>query len=113
MNSEEANPSAYMLHACEMMRMMVADTRFQIDYSPRDREYLLRHRHLEGGPDLTQGINFCPWCGVQLPESLFERWLEEVDPLVPDGYDIAYPLEKLPERYQTDQWWRENPDLAT
>ena len=35
--------------------------------------------------DVSITINFCPWCGTQLPESLRDRWFEELELLGKDG----------------------------
>lgn len=47
-----------------------------IHYSAKFREYgLIVH---DGGSS-SVNIRFCPWCGRRLPESLRERWFEEME----------------------------------
>jgi hypothetical protein len=70
-----------------------------IHYSPRFREYgLIVH---DGGTASCH-IRFCPWCGTNLPESLRDRWFEEVQALDFDPWE-----DELPERYLSSAWWRE------
>ena len=52
-------------------------------------------------------FDYCPWCGTKLPKSLNAEWAEEVKKKI--GYDCVFvqEWEKLPEKYKTDQWWKE------
>ncbi|MCG8351078.1 MAG: hypothetical protein MI924_25190 [Chloroflexales bacterium] len=70
-----------------------------IVYAPRFDEYAIPIR--DGGPSVVC-IRFCPWCGVQLPESKSTRWFEELELL---GYDDPF-LQDIPEEYLTDQWYK-------
>lgn len=51
---------------------------------------------------------FCVWCGKPLPKSLSAEWLK----IVREKFglqDVSDPeeLAKLPEKYRTDEWWKE------
>ncbi len=95
----------YLPHACPEMRQFVDDARVPVVYEPRFREYSLAL--LES--DAHQLIRFCPWCGAELPESLRDRFFDELDRL-----GVDYPNEIPPARYRTDAWWREGgPPLAS
>ncbi|MDL5030821.1 hypothetical protein QRD43_02790 [Pelomonas sp. APW6] len=70
-----------------------------IGYSDRFREYgLLIH---DGGSS-SMSIRFCPWCGSKLPESLRDRWFEELSAL---GFDDPWSQE-IPETFRTGAWYR-------
>lgn len=98
-------------HCCEDMRRQVEfvcelhPDRFDcsdclVHYSPRLREYgLIVH---DGGSSSCR-IHFCPWCGAQLPESLRDRWFEEVEQLGLDPW-----TDEIPEPYCSSAWWQEN-----
>ena len=76
-------------HCCEDMRREVERVCVEhpdrldcpdclLHYSSRFREYgLIVH---DGGSS-SVGIRFCPWCGARLPESLRDRWFEELEAL--------------------------------
>jgi hypothetical protein len=95
-------------HCCEEMRQQaerVCDQhldRFEcadcvIDYSPTFREYgLIIH---DGGTS-SYRISFCPWCGVRLPESLRNRWFEEMERRGIDPWE-----DEVPEEFQSAAWW--------
>ena len=70
-----------------------------VGYSDRFREYgLLIH---DGGSS-SISIRFCPWCGSKLPESLRDRWFEELSAL---GFDDPWSQE-IPESFRTGAWYR-------
>jgi hypothetical protein len=73
-----------------------------IAYSPCFREYgLIIH---DGGSSMVV-IGYCPWCGVQLPESLRDRWFEELDAMgIDPGED-----DTIPEQYRSSEWWSKKP----
>jgi hypothetical protein len=63
------------------------------------REYGIRI--LDGG-SAVQLIDFCPWCGKQLPSSLRDLWFERLRALGLEPGDS-----KIPDEMMTDAWWRE------
>lgn len=69
-------------------------------YFPRFDEYSIPIR--DGGTS-SSTIRFCPWCGVELPESKRDRWFEELEGL---GYND--PVEQdIPDKYVTDAWHKQ------
>jgi hypothetical protein len=85
-------------HCCEAMRQHLIKDELPISYVPKFREYGIDYP----GSSSFQTIQFCPWCGTRLPESLRDAWFEELDRL---GLD---PDGQLPARLLTDSWWRDN-----
>jgi hypothetical protein len=68
-----------------------------VQYSPKFREYgLLVH---DGGSSMVV-IRFCPWCGTRLPESLRDRWFEELAAL-----GIEPGEQEVPAPYRSAAWW--------
>ncbi|MGH7134402.1 MAG: DUF6980 family protein [Pirellulales bacterium] len=92
-------------HCCDAMAAHLADEDVPIEYTPRLREYGLRI--LDGG-SARQLIEFCPWCGQRLPESLRNEWVERLEVL---GLEPNDP--RVPEEMKTDAWWRASVHLAT
>lgn len=96
--------SAYTLpHACPEMSRFVTDTQVPVSYNARFREYSLSLQG-SGGHQL---IDFCPWCGAELPGSLRDAFFDEMDRL-----GIEYPDEDPPEPYVGDVWWRSGAGTA-
>jgi hypothetical protein len=57
------------------------------------------------GDDVSYiSIEFCPWCGSELPESLRERWFYELELL---GYEEPLSVNNYPEKYKSSKWWKE------
>lgn len=54
----------------------------------------------------SQLINFCPWCGFHLPLGLRDLYCDTLSELGHEPFD-----DDIPEKYQTDAWWRERDDL--
>ncbi|YCA17088.1 hypothetical protein M1D72_05965 [Vibrio sp. AK197] len=47
-------------------------------------------------------INYCPWCGVKLPESKRDLWFDTLEKL---GFDD--PTEQdIPEEFNTGKWYQ-------
>jgi hypothetical protein len=70
-----------------------------IQYSAKLREYgIIVH---DGGSS-TCSIHFCPWCGARLPDSLRDRWFEEMDRLGIDPWKG-----EIPEAFQSSAWWED------
>jgi hypothetical protein len=97
-----------MRHCCDVMRGEVERRceqhpdrydcpDFLIQYSPKLREYgLIVH---DGGCSSIL-IAFCPWCGAKLPESLRDRWFDELERL---GIDPVH--DEVPETHRSSTWW--------
>jgi hypothetical protein len=69
-----------------------------ISYSETFREYGL---FIHDGGSSSQMISFCPWCGASLPDSLRDRWFEELAAL---GFDDPW-VQEIPEAFRTDAWY--------
>lgn len=68
-----------------------------ISYWEKFREYGLI---IHDGCTSSCIIQFCPWCGKQLPESLRDQWFAE---LAVRGID---PWEgEVPEEFLSSAWW--------
>ena len=68
-------------------------------YISKFREYGLPIH--DGGSSFLQ-INYCPWCGTALPDSLRERWFKELEAL---GFDDPL-FDQIPEEYSSEDWYR-------
>jgi RHS repeat-associated protein len=83
------------MDCCEDMHDAIAQG-VAIVYIPKFREYGIRI--LDGGTSFKV-IIFCPWCGAQLPASLRDLWLSEVERLGFEPDSVS-----LPSRFKTDTW---------
>jgi len=83
-------------HCCTMMSEFIIDERIPIKYFPKYREYNI----VLSNSNAMQGINFCPWCGKQLPQNLRDAYYDllEQDSISEDA--------NLPSEFQTDEWWK-------
>jgi hypothetical protein len=45
-------------------------------------------------------ISYCPWCGSKLPESMRDRWFDELELL---GFPNPFE-DDIPERYKDHRW---------
>ena len=82
----------------------------KVIYSPRFNEYFLPDRSTRSVAGQT--ICFCPWCGVELPDSLRERWFAELAEMGltdPWGDDRA----RVPVVYRTAKWWQSQRTLSS
>lgn len=86
-----------MMHCCQGMGDALAQE-VAVVYIPEFREYGIRI--LDGGTSI-QTIQFCPWCGARLPNSLRDAWFEELERL-----GLEPESEELPDRLKTDEWWK-------
>ncbi|MFN8711431.1 MAG: DUF6980 family protein [Bacteroidota bacterium] len=88
---------------CEMMQQSCSEDYDEVDtpiyFSRKFNEFGLKI--LDGGSSYYT-INYCPFCAVKLPDSLRDRWFEEMDKL-----GIVPWKEEVPEKYKTDEWYRE------
>lgn len=98
-------------HCCDRMRHEVSKTcdqhadRFEcpdllIDYNSKFDEYgIMVHK---GGTTVCC-IDFCPWCGAQLPASKRDRWFDTLKKLGIDPWE-----DDVPERFQSAAWYQED-----
>jgi hypothetical protein len=73
---------------------------YKIEYDLSTREYFLES--VEG---YICAIQFCPWCGFQLPKSLHNTWFDMIEALGIDPW-ISEEKEKIPAEFLTDEWWK-------
>jgi hypothetical protein len=109
--SSDRVPRAGHCHCCDLiaerLQYVCPDHKDPFDcpdslvyFSPEFREYgLIIH---DGGHSYVT-IQYCPWCGARLPESLRDRWFDEVEAL--GFHDPEDP--HIPEEYRTDAWYQE------
>lgn len=82
-------------HCCEKMVDMLSFVSLEMTYIPKFREYGINY----AGGDSYQVIDFCPWCGSRLPDSLRNAWFEKLDEL---GME---PEDDIPIEMRSDAWW--------
>jgi len=68
-------------------------------YIAKFREYGLPI--LDGGTSFIT-IQFCPWCGARLPDSLRNKWFDSLEKL---GLDVH--TGNIPEKFLSDRWWNQ------
>ena len=85
---------------CEMMSIHLREE--TIFYSPIFREYGIPVH--DGGTSFIL-IEYCPWCGKELPSSCRDRWFDILEELGVDSCDD----ENIPEAMKSDAWWKEPP----
>ena len=45
-------------------------------------------------------LKFCPWCGIELPSSLRDKWFDRAEEM-----GINPPYENMPIEFQSELWW--------
>ena len=94
-----------MQHCCDKMEISITPQFDIISYDPESRDYLIKLYGDQKGRYIA--MRYCPWCGTKLPQSLNMEWCEAVkQDLGLEDVD-AEEWAKLPEKYKTEQWWRE------
>jgi len=68
-----------------------------IVFVPKFREYGIKIT--DGGSSYLE-INFCPWCGSRLPDSLRDEWFDRLEHL---NIDLA--IDTIPEDFLDDRWY--------
>ncbi len=72
-------------------------------YSPKTREWSIKLGEFWKYDSWEcLGMQFCPFCGYKFPESLRNKYFEELEVL---GIDHWMEPEKVPEEYKSDKWW--------
>lgn len=85
---------------CPDMQAHIEGESLHFHYDPKLREYGIRYA--DDGIRF-QLIQYCPWCGSQLPASLREVWFDELDRLELE------PEDPMPDELQDDRWWHKCP----
>jgi hypothetical protein len=52
---------------------------------------------------VIQEIKYCPFCGIKLPNSKRQEWVEKLNAL---GYESPFFDEKIPDEYKTSSWYK-------
>ncbi|SDJ32089.1 hypothetical protein SAMN05444157_2811 [Frankineae bacterium MT45] len=89
-------------HMCEGMARALADLDVPVLYFDRFREYSIR---VEDGGSASLTIDYCPFCGTELPSSLRLQWFDRLDQLGLEPESSALPLD-----LRTGAWWRRPPE---
>jgi hypothetical protein len=76
----------------------LADESVPLIYIGKYREYGILY--VDGGTSFGL-IDYCPFCGVRLPQGLREEWFETLDSLGVEPDDSSVPTEMTDET-----WWR-------
>ena len=94
-----------MKHCCHNMECYACENNSLLKYSAYSREY---NFILYDDPYGTlQNMDYCPWCGTKLPKTLGQEWCDAIlEELGIEDVD-AEEWARLPEKYKTEQWWRE------
>ena len=85
-------------HACESMRRVLDTAESALEYRASVREYAIAYTS-DGS---VQPIQWCPFCGLELPASLRDKWLARLEELGLDPFSDA-----LPSELRDDRWWRD------
>ena len=88
-------------HCCNQMEYFLEEDKVDIVYYSERRHYAICLK----ADTTTQMIEYCPWCGMKLPESLWSIWYETVLEIVGEGF-LSADDPRLPEEFKTDEWWR-------
>ena len=83
------------------MDFSLLDSRTAIKYGSIFREY-----YIESSKGLH--IDFCPWCGEKLLESLRDKFFQILELEYKIFTDIGeyWVRLDLPEEFKTDEWWK-------
>jgi hypothetical protein len=76
---------------------VLGDDDLNFEYFEEIRTY--GFRYLDGGTSFQQ-INFCPWCGTALPDSLSDIRSDLLEQM---GFDVG--VDDLPTEFESDEWW--------
>ncbi len=90
-------------HCCELMEEFLVDARVPIRYDAVFREYSMPLKYISA----KQGVFYCPWCGIKLPDALGQEFFEILD----KEYGIEHDLDILknpnvPIEFKSDEWWK-------
>ncbi len=76
---------------------------YNVKYNPKLRKYYLKSL---SGPYIRT-LEFCSWCGTQLPKNLNDEWFD----ILEQEYGLDMPRtvkqqKKIPAEFLTDEWWK-------
>ena len=79
------------------MRSIIEANETALAYHPRYREYSIAYEDSES----VQLIEFCPFCGAKLPDSLRDEYFDRLDALGIEPFS-----DDVPPDMRDDTWWR-------
>jgi hypothetical protein len=85
-------------HLCEGMGRALADLDIPVVYNDKLREHSIL---IQDGGSSVALIEFCPFCGAKLPDSLRNEWFDRLEQL---GLEPDSP--ELPAGMSSGAWWR-------
>ena len=85
------------VYCCGKMEQHVSDPTTAIIFTPKFREFGISI--VDGGSSKVL-IQHCPWCGVELPSSLRDRWFDELEQLGLEPED-----DNMPDELTSAEWW--------
>jgi uncharacterized protein DUF6980 len=86
-------------HYCETMSIVLSGDEYPIAFTPKFREYGLQ---IQDGGSSSLVLHYCPWCAAKLPESLRDRWFDELYAL-----DIDPHEDEVPSEFTDSRWYRD------
>jgi hypothetical protein len=78
------------------MERHIAGNELSLVFIPKFREYGILYT--DGGSSF-QVMEYCPWCGARLPESLRGEWFDAIETMGPEPDD-----ENIPKEYLSEEW---------
>jgi hypothetical protein len=84
-------------HACDGMREVLETEESALEYQPAVRDYTIAYT--DGAS--VQRIDYCPFCGTQLPASLYDERIARLEEMGVEPFS-----DDVPPEYRDDRWWR-------
>jgi hypothetical protein len=82
---------------CDEMLRFTSENELGLIYLDKFREFGIEYR--DGGASY-QHIRFCPFCGTCLPNSVRDKWFDDIEAKGLDPWS-----EEIPEEYKSSAWW--------
>lgn len=98
-------------HCCQEMLRSIDDTYCPVVYKANIRDYQLSLPMIylkKNDWPINFRIDFCIFCGSQMPKNLTEQWWNLVYKKMGEEISLAdeEKLKKIPEDLRTDAWWK-------
>jgi len=58
---------------------------------------------IHDGGSASALINFCPWCGIKLPNSRRDEWFDRLEKM---GFHYPLTDNTIPSEFKTDAWYQ-------
>ncbi|MEQ8767395.1 MAG: hypothetical protein RL885_26025 [Planctomycetota bacterium] len=90
-------------YCCDVLKASLADPAVPLSESLRFREIGI---DIQDGGTSFLVIQYCPWCGTRLPDSLRDEWFDRLESMGIDT-DLAFGIDPpIPPEFLTDDWYR-------